>query len=384
MRAPAAQLILTNGTVIDPGMGINGPFEVVVAGGRVVAVAPSVERGPDTRVIDVRGGIITPGLIDLHTHVWDGISVLGVSADATCLPTGVTTAVDAGTAGWIGFDAFRSRWIQPSVTRVLAFLNLSGLGIQVDNGWELGETEMHYVDVERSVATILANPDVLVGVKVRMATNQTKHHGIEPLRRAIEIAERTGTKVMIHITEPGVSLSEVFDLARPGDIVTHLYHGRRETIVAEGGRVLAAARRARERGVRMDVGHGGGSFTFAVAQAALADGFRPDTISTDLHTISIAGACKDMPTTMSKFMAMGMSVEEVVAASTVEAARSLGRPDVTGTLAVGDVADIAVFEDARGAFQFEDVAGARISGERMLVPRLTVRAGRLVANTLGS
>jgi dihydroorotase len=191
-------------------------------------------------------------------------------------------------------------------------------------------------------------------------------------------------RLMVHITEPGVPLDGVFDLLRPGDIVTHLFHGRAETIVGADGRVLASARRARERGVRMDIGHGGGSFTFATARAALADGFEPDTISTDLHTISIAGACRDLPTTMAKFVALGMPLERVVAAVTVEAARSIEHPDVTGTLALGSAADIAIFDEIEGPATFEDVVGERIDGHWSLRPWLTIRAGRSVDSMPGA
>ncbi len=374
-------LVVAGGTVIDPGQGLHGQLDVGILDGRIAAVGRDLPRGPSTEVLDAGGRLVVPGLIDLHTHLLDGVSQLGVSADATCLPNGVTTAVDAGTAGEIAFGAFRERWIRPATTRIYAFVNLSSIGLPIDDGLEYGETSLRYVDVERVVEIVKAHADVCVGIKIRLATNQTRHNGDAPLRLALEAAERTGTRLMVHITEPGIPLDGVFDRLRPGDIVTHLFHGRAQTIVDEGGHVLASLRRARERGVRMDIGHGGGSFAFATARAALRDGFPPDTISTDLHVFSARGTMRDLPTTMSKFLALGMTLDAVVAATTVEAARSIGRPDVTGTLAVGDPADIAVLEDVHAPVVLEDTRGERLTAERVLRAWATIRAGAIVARS---
>jgi dihydroorotase len=328
-------------------------------------------------VLDAGGRYVTPGLIDLHTHLFDGISQLGVAADATCLPAGVTTAVDAGTAGEIAFDRFVRDWLRPAVTRSLAFVNVSSIGLMIDDGLELGDSKPRYVDVDRLVEVIARNPEC-VGIKVRAAENQMRPAGDAPIRAALDVTERTGTRLMVHITGPGLPLDHVFDLLRPGDIVTHAFHGRGQTVVDDQGHVLASLRRARDRGVRIDVGHGGGSFAFAVARAAIADGFLPDTISTDLHVFSLAGTMRDQPTTMAKFMALGMTLDDVVAASTVNAAQSLGRPDVTGTLAVGDPADIAVLEDVAGPVVLEDTKAERVTADRSLRAWATIRDGSVV------
>jgi dihydroorotase len=370
-------LVVTNGVLVDPGLGVHARLDVGVRGDRIAAVGPNLPRGPDTRQVDAGGRYITPGLIDLHTHLFDGISQLGVSADATCLPAGVTTAVDAGTAGEIAFAAFAERWLRPALTRTFAFINLSSIGLMLDDGLEFGDSAMRYINPDRVVEIIEAHPDVCLGIKVRMARNQSRF-GDAPLTTALEATERTGTRLMVHITEPGLPLDAIFDRLRPGDIVTHLFHGRAQTVVDDSGRVLPSLRHARERGVRMDIGHGGGSFAFAVARAALADGFAPDTISTDLHTFSLAGTMRDLPTTMSKFLALGQSLDDVVRATTVEAARSLGRPEVTGRLGVGDVADIAILEDVLGSVTLEDTKGERITAERQLRPWATIRAGQVV------
>ena len=374
-------LLVTGGRVIDPGQGIMGPADVAIRGGRIAVVGGpgSLRPGPATQTIDASGRLVTPGLIDLHTHVFDGISILGIDADTTCLPTGVTTVVDAGTAGEIGFERFRRGWIDPARTRILAFVNLSSLGLVVDDGLELGDRELRYVNVDRIVQTVERHRGVCLGIKVRVATNQmAPPRGHRPLNLALEAAERANARLMVHITEPGIPLDDVLDRLRPGDIVTHLFHGRKQTVVGDDGHVLASLRRARERGVIMDIGHGGGSFTFKTARAALADGFEPDTLSTDLHTISIVGACRDLPTTMGKFVALGMPLERVVAATTVKAARAIGHPDVAGTLAPGTSADLAIFDEVAGPTTYEDVNGERIEGQWALRPWQTVRAGRVI------
>ena len=373
-------LVIAGGRVLDPGQGLDGALEVGIRGSRIAAVAPALPRAPGTHVLDAGGRLVLPGLIDLHAHLFHGISALGVDPDTTCLPNGVTTAVDAGTAGHIGLEAFRRRWMEPAATRVRAFVNLSSLGLVEDDGFELGERELRHVDLDRLVGVLRDHADVCLGVKVRLATNQTAPPRLDrPLTLALEATERTGTRLMVHITEPGLPLDSIFDRLRPGDIVTHLFHGRAETIVGADGRVLASAKRARARGVRMDIGHGGGSFTYRTARAALADGFEPDTISTDLHAFSLVGAMKDLPTTMAKFLALGMPLERVVAAVTVNAARAIEQPDVTGTLAVGDPADVAILEEIRGPVTLADVTGEQLQADRSLRAWRTVRAGTVVA-----
>jgi dihydroorotase len=369
-------LVVTNGVVVDPGSGLHARLDVGVAGDRVVAVGPNL-ASDGVAVFDAGGCYVTPGLIDLHTHLFDGISQLGVPVDATCPAAGVTTAVDAGTAGEIAFERFATGWLRPAATRSYAFINLSSIGLMVDDGLEFGDGRVRYIDEDRVAEVIDSNRDVCPGIKIRLATNQTRH-GDAVLTAGLRVAERTGTRLLVHITEPGLPLDGVFDRLRPGDIVTHLFHGRAETVVGTDGRVLASLRRAVERGVRTDVGHGGGSFAFAVARAALADGFRPDTISTDLHAFSLRGTMRDLPTTMSKFLALGLTIDEVVAATTVNAARSLDRPEVTGTLAVGSPADITILEEVSGPVELEDTRGERIAAARALRARATIRGGRLL------
>jgi dihydroorotase len=371
-------LVVSGGVVVDPGQAIHRPLEVGVRNGLVAAIGESLARGAHTQVVDAGGRYVTPGLIDLHAHLFDGISQLGVSADETCLPAGVTTAVDAGTAGEIAFARFAEGWLRPAVTRAYAFINLSSIGLAIDDGQEYGEGTLRYIDGDRIVDVIGAHPDVCLGIKTRVGINKTRLHRDTPFQRALEAAERSGTRLMVHITDPGIPLESVFDRLRPGDIVTHLFHGRAETVIGPEGHVLPSLRRAVERGVRTDIGHGAGSFAFRTARAALADGFVPHTISTDLHTFSLAGTMRDLPTTMAKFMALGMTVDDVVRAATVNAAVSLARPEVTGTLALGAPADIAVLEEVAGPVVLEDTLKEQITADRTLRAWATIRGGKLV------
>src|SRR5262249_36650290 len=344
--------------------GLHEPLEVGIRDGLIVAVGKDLPRGPETRVVDAGRRLVVPGLIDLHAHLFDGISQLGVAADQTRLPAGVTTAVEAGTGGEIGFQAFVDRWLEPAQTRTYAFVNLSSIGLPLDDGLELGDGTLRYINVDRIVEVVSANRSRCLGIKIRIAKNQMRSEGDRPLRLAIEAAERADCRIMMHITDPGMPLENAFDLLRPGDIITHLFHGRDQTVVGADGRGLPALVTARERGVRTDIGHGGGSFAFSTARAALADGFVPDTISTDLHVFSLRGTMRDMPTTMSKFLALGVTLDDVIAMSTVNAARSIDRPGLTGSFGVGDPADIAILDDVEGPVELEDTKAARSTAQR--------------------
>ena len=377
--SPEYDLLIRGGVVVDPAQGIHGPRDVALAGGVVAAVAEAIPPERARRVVDVGGRIVTPGLIDLHTHLFDRVSALGIDVDRTCLARGVTTSVDAGTAGSITFPGFRDYCIRPARSRVYAFVNLASIGLILDDGYELDG--LRYADADSLAATIEANRDICLGIKVRVGTEHVGNYGFQALDRTLEVAERIGTRVMVHITRPGVPLSEVFDRLRPGDIITHLLHGKGETVVRDG-KVIPALWRATERGVTADVGHGMGSFAFATARAALADGFRPTTISTDLHAFSIDGPCFDLATTMTKMLHLGMTLDEVVAATTVNAARALGKQDQIGSLRPGLAADLAVFDLRAGEFSLVDCEQETLVADQALVSRLTVLGGEIVASDL--
>lgn len=368
--------VIVGGTVVDPASGLHERADVAVSAGRIAAVGPGL--GQDGRsVVDAEGLLVVPGLVDLHVHVYPGVADLSVEADPTCLGRGVTTVVDAGSAGANTFPGFRRWVVDSSRGRVLAYLNISATG-QIDPF--LGELhDLRFADPERAAAVALAHPDVVVGYKVRVSEMLAGPNGLAGLDRALEAGRATNLPVMVHIGGTPFDIEEVLARLRPGDVVTHAYTGWRPgAIVTDAGRVVAAAREARERGVVFDVGHGAGSFTWATAEAALADGFRPDTISSDLHRFNVAGPVHDLATTLSKFLLLGLSLDDVIRMATAAPAAALDRTGELGALRVGREADVTLLRLEEGRFQLTDTAGQVREARQRLVPVGALRAGRIV------
>ena len=370
-------LVLTGATVIDPSQQICGRFDVAVDGDRIAAVEEgAIEAGTweADRHIDLSGKVLTPGWVDIHAHVYAGVTTWGIKADAFCLATGVTTIVDAGSPGWANFLGFEEYVVAPSRTQVLTFVHISGIGLTYG---PLGEMEdLRYGDPARTAFVIQNWPDTCVGVKVRQGKHQVGDNGVQPLRLAIEAAEAARVPVMVHIGA-GVPLPDVLAEMRAGDIATHCYQGVGDGIVGGDGEVIPQVWEARKRGVIFDIGHGGGSFDFNVARAALANGFRADVISTDIHAHSIHRTVYSLPETASKLLNLGADLEDVVRQSTAAAAAAIGRGGELGTLRVGTVADLAAFDILDGEFEFHDVRRQRLVGARKIEPVLTVRAGEV-------
>jgi dihydroorotase len=386
----ALDLVIRGGRVFDPAAGLDDRLDVGVRYGRIVALEPDLsariaERRMEmpldlgTAVIDATGKIVAPGFIDLHTHVYVGVCGLTVPADETSSTTGVTTCVSAGDAGANTIEGFRRLAVEASRTRVLAFLHVSSVGLAP---WPAGEaTDLDLLDVGAGIRAARLNRDIVVGVKVRMTRPQViRDHDLEPLRRAIAIAEGAGIPVIMHIGYCPRPIGDLLTLLRPGDIVTHCFTGSDNTLV-EGGRLGAGVHEARARGIIFDVGHGSGSFSYRVADIAIAEGFWPDTISTDIHSLSVNGPVYDLPTTMSKFLALGMTLGDVVQAVTAKPAKAIGRQATLGRIDVGRTADVAVFSIEEGQFTFKD-SGAQLAGagiERVASARIqvhhTIRAG---------
>jgi dihydroorotase len=372
----AYDLVITGGTVIDPASGLHDRRDVAIADGQIAAVEPAIPTAGAEAVIDASEAYVVPGLVDLHVHVYPGVADLSVEPDPTCLGRGSTTVVDAGSSGANTFPGFRRWVIEPAHGRILAYLNISATG-QIDPF--LGELhDLRFADPERAAAVAVANPDVIVGFKVRLSEMLAGPNGLVALDRAIEAGRATGLPVMAHIGGTPFDIEDALVRMRPGDIVTHAYTGWQPgAIISDAGRLVPAAREARERGVRFDVGHGAGSFTWPVAEAALADGFRPDTISSDLHRFNIASPVHDLATTLSKFLLLGLSIDDVVAMATTAPAASLGAAGRTlGTLAVGSEADVTVLRLEDGRFTLTDSAATAREARQRLVPTAVVRAGR--------
>jgi dihydroorotase len=369
-------LILKGGRVIDPSQGLDGIMDVGFAAGKVAAVAPSLTgNGADVR--DVSGRIVSPGLIDLHTHVYWGGSSLGIDAEEFCRTSGVTTAVDTGSAGPGNFMGFRRHVIERSAVRILAYLHISHAGIYgFSSTVMVGESEdIRLMDPVTAAQVADANRDVIVGIKVRVGRHASGDQGTAPLEIALQVAEETGLPLMAHIDEPPPSYEEVIARLRPGDVLTHAFRPFPNSPATAQGTVKPAVIAARKRGVLFDIGHGMGSFAFKTARAMLANGFAPDTISSDVHSLCINGPAFDQVTTMSKFLCLGMSLPEVIRASTVNAAFALKRPEL-GSLKPGSAGDATILSVEDGAFDYVDVVGEHLEGRQRILSRGVVINGK--------
>jgi dihydroorotase len=365
--------VVQGGRVIDPAQDIDAPMDIAVARGRIAELGNDLAKNDGARqVVDAKGALVIPGLIDIHAHVFSGVCPLTVPADETCWNTGVTTIVSAGDAGANTIEAFRQLIVNLSRTRVLAFLHISTIGLA---SFPVGESVLlGLLDVDAAAAAISRFSDIVVGLKVRQGgPNVTGTNGLEPLKRALEVGRSFGLPVMVHITDSEQPIEELLGMLGKGDIVTHCFTGSEHSLRSHG-RLAAAAAESRDRGVLFDVGHGAGSFDFEVAELAAKGDFWPDTISTDLHSIS-ASKAKSLPDVMSKMLAVGMPLKEVVAAVTERAARALGRQDRLGTLRLGCVADIAVLDLQNTPSQFADTFGHERTGAARLTARHTIRGG---------
>jgi dihydroorotase len=380
---PKYDLLLRGGHVIDPKNKISSARDVAIAEGKVAAVAERINPAEALKVVDVSGLYVTPGLIDIHTHVFAGTGEPGsyagdnsVYPDGFTFRVGVTTVADAGCAGWRNFEDFKQRVIDRSKTRVLVFLNIIGQGMR----GEKFEQNLEDMEAKPTAEMALRYKGLIVGIK-------TAHYaGPEwaPVERAVEAGTLANIPVMVdfgsnRMERPMAEL--VTKKLRPGDIYTHLYSGLRNE-QAESGRVNPALWEARKRGVIFDVGHGGGSFVWRIAAPAVKEGFLPDSISTDLHIGSMNAGMKDMLNVMDKFLALGLSLDDVILRSTWNPAHEI-KQEQLGHLSVGALADVAVLRLEKGNFGFVDIYGTRLRGTRKLTCELTLRDGKVVYDLNG-
>jgi dihydroorotase len=383
MRAQQFDLLLKGGHVIDPKNNIDSNMDVAIAEGKIAQVATDITSTNAKKVIDVRGLYVTPGLVDMHVHVFPGNDLeayianaqTSVAPDGFTFRAGVTTVVDAGSSGWKNFRQLKAQTIDRAQTRVLALLNIVGTGM-VGRFEEQDVTDMNPVMTAHMVKQLF--PDIIVGIKAAHYWGD-----FTQVDRAVEAGKLAGVPVMVDFGEhdPPLSIEALFmKHLRPGDIFTHTYsYGptKRETVVDENGKVKPFIADARKRGIIFDVGHGGGAFSWRQAVPAMQQGFSPDVISTDLHTQSMNGGMKDLTNVLSKFLTMGMSVQDVIARATWAPAKVINRKEL-GHLSVGAEADIAVFNLRKGDFGFLDVRGTKLKGTQKLEAELTIRAGKIV------
>jgi dihydroorotase len=370
-------LILKGAHVIDPSQNIDGIADVAFAEGKVAAVGANLSGSPSTQVRDVKGYIVSPGLIDLHTHVYWGGTSLGIDAEEFCRTSGVTTAIDTGSAGPGNFAGFRKHVIEPSAVRILAYLHVSFAGIYgFSKTVMVGESQDMRLMAPREAAEVAdANRDVIIGIKVRVGAHASGTQGSAPLNIALQVAEEIGMPLMCHIDQPPPSYEEVIGMLRPGDVLTHAFRPFPNAPITAQGKVKAAVLEARARGVKFDIGHGKGSFAFKTARAMIANGFYPDTISSDVHALCIEGPAYDQVTTMSKFLCLGVPLKDVIAQSTINAAHALKRPEL-GSLKPGSVGDATILAVKEGRFEYEDVVGEKLIGDRRIFSEGVVVGGR--------
>jgi dihydroorotase len=370
-------LILRRGHVIDPSQKLDAVTDLAFSGGKVAQIGPGLKADAETDVHDLSGFIVTPGLIDLHTHVYWGGTSLGIDAEDFCRRSGVTTTVDAGSAGPGNFAGFRKHLIERSQVRILAYLHISFAGIYAFSPRVMvGESEeirlMAPID---AMEVANANRDLIVGIKVRVGSRASGRSGTVPLDIALQVADEVGMPVMAHIDDPPPTYEEVLARLRPGDTLTHAFRPYPNAPVTAQGTIKQAVNEARRRGVLFDIGHGKGSFAFKTARAMLANGFFPDTISSDVHALCINGPAFDQVTTMSKFLCLGMPLANVIAASTANAAFALRRPEL-GSLKPGSAGDATILSVRNGRFDYVDVVGEHVTAEHNIASEGVVIAGR--------
>ena len=377
-------LLVKGGRVVDPASGLDAPRDVAIAGGRIAAIEPAIEAGDAAQVVDAAGCLVTPGLIDLHSHVYWGGTSLGVDADRLAAKSGTTTFIDAGSAGAGNFLGFRRHVMERSKIRILAYVNISFAGIfGFSRTVMVGECgDLNLCDPREVVATVREHGDVIVGVKVRSGRIAGGTSGIAPVDIALEAADAAGLPLMAHIDEPPPGRSEVLPRLRRGDVLTHCFRPFPNAPVFASGAVRPDMRLARERGVIFDIGHGMGSFDFSVARAMLAEGLAPDVISSDVHLYCVDGPAFDILVCMSKLQALGMPLLEVLRAATQRPAEAIGRDDL-GRLAVGLPADVALLKEWPGSFTFFDSRAAALDVDSRLVSAGIVAGGIWWPNEAG-
>ena len=377
-QAQQYDLLIKNGFVIDPKNQIDSILDVAIASGKIAKIAKNIPATQASKVIDATGLFVTPGLIDIHTHVFVGTrpdkfadGILSLSPDDFTFKSGVTTVVDAGTSGWRNFPLFKNQVIDKSQTRVLAFLNIAGSGMSGDPD----QQDINDMDSKLTSLTVQKYPEIIVGIKIG------HYEGSEwtPFEAALEAAQKSDVPLLVECHLPQLSLEEQLNRMRPGDIITHSFEkvSERMAVIDEQGHIRPFVLDAKKKGILFDVGHGGAGFWFSQAIPAFKQGLLPNSFGSDLHRYSMNSGMKSMLNIMSKYLNMGMELKDIILRATWNAAKSIKRSDL-GNLTEGSVADIAILSLIKGNFGFIDSGGNKLEGNRKLEAELTIRAGKIV------
>ncbi|MFQ6026678.1 MAG: amidohydrolase/deacetylase family metallohydrolase [Dehalococcoidia bacterium] len=371
-------LLIKGGTVIDPSQGINGPNDVAVEDGKIARVAASISLEEASRVVEVKGSIVTPGLIDVHTHIYDGVNGNGVQADVGGVRAGVTTMVDAGSSGCDTFGGFPRHIIPNNATEIIPFLHICRTGLATTPDIFSPAS----IDLDRTIQVVEENRDVIYGIKARMVSPALEIMGMEMPRLAKRAAKEAGVKLMVHIGDtekrydPNV-VRQLLPILEEGDIVTHLFTANPGGVIDASGKLVPEAKEANDRGVWLDTAHGRANFSFDVGQRVLDQGITPHCISTDLTLPGRQRTVHSMTEMMTRFLAMGFTMDQVVTMCTLNPAKALGQEHRLGTLRVGQQADISVLDIKDGDWVVYDVVGGSRKSEKAVVPVLTVKKGEV-------
>lgn len=377
---PPYDLIVAGGRVIDPANGVDGVADVGIVGTRIARVGPALRRSAGTRVVDAAGRIVTPGLVDVHVHVFDGVAGVAAPADTGCLAHGATTVVDGGSAGATTYEGFDKYVIQRSRTRVYAALNISTVGLVTLD--ELANPA--WVDPKAAADVIRRHRDRILAIKIRLTGSLAPGRDLQVIDLARRASDEAGVPLMVHIGGSPSPLADILGRLQRGDMLTHTLREDANGVLDEQGRVRDSFVSARARGVVMDVAHGSGNFSWETAERAAAQGWWPDTISSDLHSRNMNGPVIDLPATLSKFLLLGLPLPQAVARATSAAAAAFAFPEGCGSLAPGATADVAILRMDESPFTFTDSRRQTRTGPRGLVPDTTVLGGRVVdVSTLG-
>ncbi|HEX4643249.1 MAG TPA: amidohydrolase/deacetylase family metallohydrolase, partial [Candidatus Acidoferrales bacterium] len=371
-------LLIKGGTVIDPSQKLHAVLDVAVKDGKIQQVAPDISPENTQNVISAKGRIVTPGLIDVHVHIFEGIGPTGVNVDQYCLGRGVTTAIDAGSAGSFAIAGFRQYVIKPSATRVFAMIDIGARGTLM--GLAGNYTNLDWVNPQRTARAAEANKPDVVAIKVRLSKAITGSNDMEVLKRALEAAQLSGLPMMVHVGDSYSPLPQILRQLRKGDILTHCYTGEPNGPIDANGKMIPEMLECRERGVFFDVGDGGPHMSLSVAEKCIQQNFLPDTFGTDLGGISYNGPVYDLVTELSKFLLLGLTLDQLIERVTLRPTRMFNFGVELGTLKAGAVADITILDVREGAFTFTDSTGVKRTGKQKLQSVAAIRAGKTYVN----